>query len=167
MLTQNLHPELDPRYHVRCSHLVSGAQNAALAEGKGGRLLYLWRLVLHTACSWGPAVRGSVYASARGDEGVSGRDWVLWHWDLFIRGMFVLIGCYSPQLCSDERLLQFRIPERLAPGKFDILGSSHQLFHIAIMCGMYSHLTGLVQGFTSAHTLDVCQIKGAGGHGGN
>lgn len=56
--------------------------------------------------------------------------------------------------------LQFRIPERLAPGTFDIFGSSHQLFHVAILCAMYSHVTALLQGFTTCHTLDVCQLQG-------
>ncbi|KAH8660125.1 mPR-like GPCR protein [Xylariales sp. PMI_506] len=55
-------------------------------------------------------------------------------------------------------LYTFRIPERLAPGKFDIWGSSHQLFHIAILCAMYTHVTALMQGFTTCHTLDVCQL---------
>ena len=55
---------------------------------------------------------------------------------------------------------QFQIPERLAPGKFDIWGSSHQIFHVAILCAMYTHVTALLQGFTTCHTLDVCQLQG-------
>ncbi|KAF5875513.1 putative hemolysin-iii channel protein izh2 protein [Botrytis fragariae] len=54
-------------------------------------------------------------------------------------------------------LYALRIPERLAPGTFDIWGSSHQIFHVAILCAMYTHLTALLQGFTSYHTLDICQ----------
>lgn len=56
--------------------------------------------------------------------------------------------------------LQFRIPERLAPGRFDIWGSSHQIFHVAILCAMYMHVTALLQGFITCHTLDVCQLQG-------
>ncbi|TAQ83133.1 hypothetical protein B7494_g8544 [Chlorociboria aeruginascens] len=52
-------------------------------------------------------------------------------------------------------LYAFRIPERLAPGKFDIWGSSHQIFHVAILCAMYTHVTALLQGFTTCHTLDT------------
>lgn len=59
---------------------------------------------------------------------------------------------------SDEHL-QFRIPERLAPDKFDIWASSHQIFHVAILCAMYTHVTALLQGFTTCHTLDVCQLQ--------
>ncbi|KAI4864382.1 hemolysin-III protein [Hypoxylon rubiginosum] len=58
-------------------------------------------------------------------------------------------------------LYGFRIPERLAPGKFDIWGSSHQIFHIAILCGMYLHAVALTQAFTAYHTLDICNIKAA------
>lgn len=38
-----------------------------------------------------------------------------------------------------------RIPERWMPGKFDIAGHSHQLFHILVVAGAYSHYrAGLV-----------------------
>lgn len=32
-----------------------------------------------------------------------------------------------------------RIPERWMPGKFDIAGHSHQLFHILVVAGAYTH----------------------------
>lgn len=32
-----------------------------------------------------------------------------------------------------------RIPERWRPGKFDIAGSSHQLFHVLVVAGAYTH----------------------------
>ncbi|KEF50805.1 uncharacterized protein A1O9_13144, partial [Exophiala aquamarina CBS 119918] len=57
-------------------------------------------------------------------------------------------------------LYAFRIPERLAPGKFDICGSSHQIFHILIVCAMPAHMTALMHAFTECHTLDLCKIKG-------
>lgn len=38
-----------------------------------------------------------------------------------------------------------RIPERWKPGKFDIAGQSHQLFHILVVAGAYTHYqAGLV-----------------------
>ncbi|EHK47893.1 mPR-like GPCR protein [Trichoderma atroviride IMI 206040] len=58
-----------------------------------------------------------------------------------------------------------RTPERFAPGKFDIWGSSHQLFHVCILCAMYIHITALVQAFTACHTLDVCSIQAASREG--
>ncbi|KAG9249971.1 hemolysin-III protein [Emericellopsis atlantica] len=54
----------------------------------------------------------------------------------------------------------FRVPERWAPGQFDFWGSSHQIFHVAIVCAMYTHVTALLHGFTYAHTMDVCQFQG-------
>ncbi|EAW09635.1 hemolysin III family protein [Aspergillus clavatus NRRL 1] len=40
-----------------------------------------------------------------------------------------------------------RVPERLRPGKFDILGSSHQIFHVLVVCAAVAHLTGLLRAF--------------------
>ena len=38
-----------------------------------------------------------------------------------------------------------RVPERWMPGKFDILGHSHQLFHVLVVAGAYTHYqAGLV-----------------------
>lgn len=54
------------------------------------------------------------------------------------------------------RSLQFRIPERFAPGKFDIWGSSHQIFHVLILCAMYMQTIVLTQAFAMCHVLDTC-----------
>jgi adiponectin receptor len=35
-----------------------------------------------------------------------------------------------------------RIPERWKPGTFDIIGNSHQLFHILVVAGAYTHYHG-------------------------
>jgi adiponectin receptor len=32
-----------------------------------------------------------------------------------------------------------RVPERWMPGKFDIAGHSHQLFHVLVVAGAYTH----------------------------
>ena len=38
-----------------------------------------------------------------------------------------------------------RIPERWMPGKFDIAGHSHQLFHVLVVAGAYTHyVDGLI-----------------------
>ncbi|CAN6290328.1 unnamed protein product [Urochloa humidicola] len=38
-----------------------------------------------------------------------------------------------------------RVPERWMPGRFDLAGHSHQLFHVLVIAGAYSHyLAGLV-----------------------
>ena len=38
-----------------------------------------------------------------------------------------------------------RVPERFAPGRFDLLGASHQLFHCLVVAAAGSHLVGLAK----------------------
>lgn len=45
-----------------------------------------------------------------------------------------------------------RVPERFYPGKFDILGSSHQIFHVLVVCAAVAHLTGLLHAFDYRHS---------------
>jgi adiponectin receptor len=66
------------------------------------------------------------------------------------------ISFYATGVC----LYTFRIPERFAPGKLDIWGSSHQIFHVTVLCGIVAHVAALVQAFTAFNTLDVCQLEG-------
>ncbi|KAG8628106.1 hypothetical protein KVT40_003979 [Elsinoe batatas] len=40
-----------------------------------------------------------------------------------------------------------RLPERLSPGSFDILGHSHQLFHVAAVAGTAFHVKALSVGY--------------------
>ncbi|KAJ7127878.1 hemolysin-III related-domain-containing protein [Mycena epipterygia] len=40
-----------------------------------------------------------------------------------------------------------RFPENLAPGKFDYIGSSHQIFHVCSMFAVLSHWVAIGQGF--------------------
>jgi adiponectin receptor len=56
---------------------------------------------------------------------------------------------------------QFRLPERLSPGTFDIWGASHQIFHVAILSALCSHGTALIKAFTAFHSLDLCEIHRA------
>lgn len=66
-----------------------------------------------------------------------GLDWVLLQGFLYILGA----GIYAA-----------RLPERLAPGKFDIWGSSHQIFHVLVVLAAMSHLVGLVKAFDYEHS---------------
>ena len=45
------------------------------------------------------------------------------------------------------------------PGVFDIWGSSHQIFHVAILGAFYAHATALTQALTSLRTTDFCAIQ--------
>ncbi|KIW92897.1 uncharacterized protein Z519_06746 [Cladophialophora bantiana CBS 173.52] len=51
-----------------------------------------------------------------------------------------------------------RIPEAWYPGKFDTLGSSHQIFHVLIVLAALSHLRGLLKAFDYRHGImeSVC-----------
>ncbi|KAG7000383.1 Adiponectin receptor protein 1 [Fusarium oxysporum f. sp. conglutinans] len=55
--------------------------------------------------------------------------------------------------------VQFRIPERIAPGHFDIWFSSHQIFHVSILCAICANVIALMEAFTACHTLDICYIQ--------
>lgn len=53
------------------------------------------------------------------------------------------------------------IPERWHPHTFDILGSSHQIMHVLVVCGAISHTMGLIKAFDYWHAErgahgDVC-----------
>ncbi|KAE8146538.1 hemolysin-III related-domain-containing protein [Aspergillus avenaceus] len=51
-----------------------------------------------------------------------------------------------------------RVPERLRPGKFDLWGSSHQVFHVLVVCAAVAHLTGLLRAFDYRHSgiAEIC-----------
>ncbi|CAA91897.1 Hemolysin-III family protein [Schizosaccharomyces pombe] len=49
------------------------------------------------------------------------------------------------------------IPERFLPGKFDIIGNSHQIWHIAIIVGVAFHYTG-VKRFETDYEAFSCGV---------
>ncbi|KAK3990991.1 hemolysin-III related-domain-containing protein [Cladorrhinum sp. PSN332] len=65
-----------------------------------------------------------------------GLSWVILQGALYIFGAFLYAA---------------RWPERQFPGKFDLLGSSHQLFHILILFAAAAHLYGMVKAFDFHH----------------
>ncbi|KAL7190874.1 hypothetical protein ACSBR2_023030 [Camellia fascicularis] len=57
-------------------------------------------------------------------------------------GYEILMGVFY---CMGAFFYTTRIPERWMPGKFDIAGHSHQLFHVLVVAGAYTHYrAGLV-----------------------
>ena len=46
----------------------------------------------------------------------------------------------------------FRIPERWFPLKFDIVGNSHQIWHLFVIAGALVHYAGVVTVFDWWHT---------------
>lgn len=53
---------------------------------------------------------------------------------------------------ANKNCSQARIPEKLAPGSFDIWGSSHQIFHVLVVMAAGAHLIGLLKAFDYAHS---------------
>ena len=150
----------------RCSDLDTQVQNAALAEGEGERIRRARCISVHPSTAWSPAVRARVHAPVYGNEMVSTGAYCLWWWSWSLRGKLANLATPFFPLANRGRSdltgnLQSRIPERFAPGKFDIWGSSHQIFHVSILCAMYINVIALMQAFTACHTLNLCSIQAA------
>jgi adiponectin receptor len=62
----------------------------------------------------------------------AGLDWVVLQGVLYISGAAIYAA---------------RVPEKWSPGKYDIWGSSHQIFHVLVVLAAGSHLVGLVKAF--------------------
>lgn len=63
--------------------------------------------------------------------------WVLLEGILYIFGAF---------------LYAIRFPERIAPGAFDFIGHSHQIFHVLTVLAAACHLTALLKSYEIVHT---------------
>jgi len=64
---------------------------------------------------------------------------------------------YLPKLRL-ERLLTFylrQVPERWVPYKFDLVGCSHQIFHVAVMVAACLHFVTLIKASEAAR-YDMC-----------
>ena len=44
-----------------------------------------------------------------------------------------------------------RVPEKWHPGRYDLFGSSHQIFHVLVVLAAISHLKGLLVAFDYRH----------------
>lgn len=53
---------------------------------------------------------------------------------------------------SGATIYACRVPERFWPGKFDIWGHSHQIFHILVVLAACSHARGLLNAYEYAHS---------------
>jgi adiponectin receptor len=75
-------------------------------------------------------------------------------WDLHNQRMalsyFIGLGLLNG---SGAAIYGARIPERWYPGAFDVVGASHQIMHVLVMCGALSHSIGLVKAFDFWHSL--------------
>lgn len=69
-----------------------------------------------------------------------GLDWVV------LQGVLYLLGA---------SIYAARVPEKWSPGKYDIWGSSHQIFHVLVVLAAASHLVGLVKAFDYEHGVRI------------
>lgn len=52
--------------------------------------------------------------------------------------------------------VQTRLPESLYPGRFDIWGSSHQIFHVLVVVAMGVHLVAITQAYGYNYSQQRC-----------
>ncbi|KAJ9478191.1 ADIPOR-like receptor IZH2 [Pseudozyma hubeiensis] len=48
-----------------------------------------------------------------------------------------------------------RIPERFAPGRFDMVGASHQIFHVLILAAAVAHYVSIRRAYAFWHTVEA------------
>jgi len=53
-----------------------------------------------------------------------------------------------------------RVPERWLPGKFDYLGASHNIWHVAVLCGIVAHYFAMQEMFSQAHVRSQAHCPG-------
>jgi adiponectin receptor len=73
-----------------------------------------------------------------------GLDWVILQGALYIAGAAIYAA---------------RIPEKWSPGKYDIWGSSHQIFHVLVVLAAASHLMALVKAFDYEHSQRTGSVQ--------
>lgn len=61
----------------------------------------------------------------------------------FLTAMFKMFGFYG----AGFGLFMYRLPERLAPGRFDLLGASHQWWHVGVWAAGSAWFEGMVRYF--------------------
>ncbi|CCH61360.1 hypothetical protein TBLA_0E03060 [Henningerozyma blattae CBS 6284] len=70
--------------------------------------------------------------------------WIIWEGVLYIFGAF-LYGA--------------RFPEKFMPGKVDIWGQSHQIFHVLVVIAALCHLRGLIGSYELVHQKLDAQLQ--------
>lgn len=65
------------------------------------------------------------------------------------------VGYEALSYLAGATMYAFRIPERLSPGTFDMVGNSHQIFHCLVVLGAYCHLRALVHAYIVAKSTTL------------
>lgn len=75
--------------------------------------------------------------------------------DAINRGGLKYVGYEALSYLSGATLYAFRLPERFSPGKYDLVGNSHQLFHCLVVLGAYWHFRALVHAYIVAKSITL------------
>lgn len=65
------------------------------------------------------------------------------------------VGYEALSYLTGAVIYAFRMPERLSPGTFDMIGNSHQIFHCLVVLGAYSHFRALVHAYIVAKSVTL------------
>jgi len=71
----------------------------------------------------------------------------------------VYLGSMGATFLSGAALYALRIPERWWPGKFDLIGHSHQIWHVSIVVGFNLVYVGLIEVVNNKHLLPALQCS--------
>ncbi|TGO90872.1 hypothetical protein BPOR_0048g00210 [Botrytis porri] len=102
-------------------------------------------VMVGTGCSaFAPIIHAIVYFGWNQVVVGSGMPWYLGE------GGFLVLGAMVYSL---------RIPECYFPGKFDIIGHSHQIFHILVVAASIMHLVGLLKAYEHEYYYPRCAMR--------
>lgn len=65
------------------------------------------------------------------------------------------VGYEALSYLTGAVIYAFRMPERLSPGTFDMIGNSHQIFHCLVVLGAYCHFRALVHAYMVAKSTTL------------
>jgi len=69
---------------------------------------------------------------------------IAWGWQRALKELqIVYMGSGGASYIFGAFLYGIRVPERLFPGRCDLWGQSHQIFHVLVVAGALAHLKGL------------------------
>ncbi|KAF7865605.1 uncharacterized protein EAF02_010028 [Botrytis sinoallii] len=102
-------------------------------------------IFIGTGCSaFAPIIHAIVYFGWHQVVNGTGMPWYLGE------GGFLVLGAVVYSL---------RIPECYFPGKFDILGHSHQIFHLLVVAASVMHLVGLLKAYEYEYYYSRCSMR--------
>ncbi|KAF7915110.1 hypothetical protein EAE99_010306 [Botrytis elliptica] len=102
-------------------------------------------IFIGTGCSaFAPIIHAIVYFGWHQVVNGTGMPWYLGE------GGFLVLGAVVYSL---------RIPECYFPGKFDILGHSHQIFHLLVVAASVMHLVGLLKAYEHEYYYPRCSMR--------